>query len=94
MTWRVEGDHGTFVQWNGGSFTADPDSDLDLRIALADGASADATATGPAYTATGPGDEFGVYLLARALVPGSRLASGKPPAKDLPGAALPDGATG
>lgn len=91
MGWRVEGDNGGFVEWARGGWSADPRSEDDLRHALDAGQSALATATGPAYTPASPDDEFGVYLLARSLVPGARLTRGTPPAKDLPGAALPEG---
>lgn len=93
MTWKVTGDHGTYVEWTGSGYTADPDTTLDLQIALEDGVETFATVTGPTYRATGPDDEFGVYLLARTLVPHSRLASGIPPHRDLPGAGAPEGVT-
>lgn len=93
MTWRVSGDGGAFLEWDGGTYRADPETDLTLRVALADRTAVYATATGPAYTPTGPDDEFGVYLLARTLIPGSKLVGGIPPYRALLGSTTPKGIT-
>jgi len=91
MGWEVRGESGS-VTWSGSTWTADPVVEARIRVELADHTGVLATPTGPTYVPSGAGDELGVYLLARAVMPDARLVSGTPPHRTLPGAKIPEDA--
>lgn len=86
MTWKVssESDPARWVQYDGTGWTADPTSDDYMRAGV--GQPVPLAPMSETYTPTGAGDEVGLFLLARAVVPAPHHVVGIIPATPEPAA--------